>query len=308
MSVQQTAQNTVPGAVPDTVPEAFGKPSGTDPRPFSLLWMQTLALVVMKILVERGINFQRFNYRDNEEIIRKIIFEVRGIKTWAKSRAWKKYDLKKFYTEFVVPIKNKVRGIVPLKLPKTPSGKFNKEAFRIVAEKLKDRILQTQKNEEAFRRNALKMFGLKKWDRSKFQGKLTFLKFFKNYVLFSTRNINICRREGDFHGVPRDDVFSLGFSIDYRHLSAINFVVPDLSHEDVCTLCLESIDPSDPNKIFVSACNHKFHYECVRVGYEHLFVNEYRKKFKCPNCRQHSNCGRVVPNHEMHNQQANWRF
>ena len=249
--------------------------------------MEKLAPKVWIKFRQKHIKF--WYYYDNKEIIRKIIFEVAGIKTWAKSRAWRKYDLEKFYSRFVrtYNIPPNVEGIVPLKLPRTSSGKFNKEACQMVAEELRLRSGYTEKNEEAFRRNALKMFGLKKWDRSKFQGKLTFSKFFKNYVLHYTQDINICRRQGDFHGEPRN-VLPLSYSIDYQYLRAYNAVVPDLSDEDVCSLCLESIDPSDPNKIFVSACNHKFHYECVREGFQHLFVG-YRKNFKCPNCRQHSN-------------------
>ena len=306
MEVQPpTVQNTASKAVP----EAVGKPSGTVPGFFSKPWMQELAPKVRKKIVERGLKFGMSIFFDNKEIIRKIIFEVGGIKTWAKSRAWKKYDLKKFYRTFVVDyaaLWRKVRGIVPLKLPKTSLGRFNKEALRMVAKKLKYRACNTEKNEESFRRNALKMFGLKKWDRSKFEGKLTFSKFFKNYVLNYTREINICRQRGDFNGEPRN-VLSLGFSINYQYLSGCNAVVPDLSDEDVCSLCLESIDPSDPNKIFVSACNHKFHYECVREGFQHLFVG-YRNNFKCPNCRQHSNFDRVVPNNEMYYQQDDWRY
>jgi hypothetical protein len=315
MSAQTlTVPNTVPeavatasNAVPDTVPEAVGKPSGTEPRKFSLPWMRELALQVRKKIREKGI--KNLNYFVNKEIIRKIIFEVGGFQTWAKSRAWKKYDLKKFYSKFVVEnytIRNKVLGIVPLKLPRTSSGKFNKEAFRIVAEKLRYRACITEKNEEAFRRNALKMFGLKKWDRSKFQGKLTFSKFFKDYVLHDTEDVNICCREEDFRGETREEL-PLDYSIDYRRLIACNAVVPELSDDDICSLCLDEIDTSDPNKVFVSACNHKFHYECVRGGYEHLFVG-YRRYFKCPNCRQHSNVDRVVQDNDMYNQQDNWRY
>lgn len=313
MSTQTlTVPNTVPEAVPEAVataskavPETVGKPSGTVPGIFSKPWMQDLAPKVRKKIVERGFNFKRFN--DNKEIIRKIIFEVGGIKTWAKSRAWKKYDLKEFYRTFVVDytLRRKVRGIVPLKLPRTPSGKFNKEAFRMVAQELRNRACHTEKNEEAFRRNALKMFGLKKWDRSKFQGKLTFSKFFKDYVLHYTEDVNICCREEDFRGETREEL-PLDYSIDYHYMSGCNTVVPDLSDEDVCPLCLDEIDPSDPNKVFVSACNHKFHYECVRAGYEHLFVG-YRRYFKCPNCRQHSNVDRVVPDNEIY-QQEDWRY
>jgi len=306
MSVQLlTVTNTVPEAVSTAskaVPEAVRKPSGTKPGPFSLPWMQDLVPKVRKKLVEFGIKFQRDNYLDNKEIIRKIIFEVGGIKTWAKSRAWKKYDLKKFYSKFVVnyTIGSKVRGIVPLKLPKTPSGKFNKEAFRIVEKKLRFSACKKEKNVKAFRRNALKMFGLKKWDRSKFQGKLTFSKFLKNYVLYKL-DINICRRQGDFNGEPRN-VLPLSSFINFDKLIRYNLIVPNLSDEDDCSLCQESIDPSDLNKIFVSACNHKFHYDCVRAGYEYLFVNGSRT-FKCPNCRQHSNIERVLPNDDMYYQQ-----
>ena len=289
------------------VPEAVGKPSGTEPREFSKHWMQELALQVRKKLREKGIT--NLNYSGNNEIIRKIIFEVGGFQTWAKSRAWKKYDLKKFYRTFVVKndtIGNKVLGIVPLKLPRTSSGKFNKEASRMVAQELRNRACHTEKNEEAFRRNALKMFGLKKWDRSKFQGKLTFSKFFKDYVLHDTLDVNICCREEDFRGETREEL-PLVYSIDCRSFIACNPVVPELPDEDVCSLCLESIDPSDPNKVFVSACNHKFHYECVRAGYEHLFVG-YRRRFKCPNCRQHSNIDRVVPNNELNYLEEWWRY
>ena len=279
-------------------------------KQFSKRWMHELAAEVRKKFRVINFDFQNSFYHvgKNKEIIRKTIFEVGGFKTWSKSRAWKKYDLKKFYYNFVRDdlIKHKVRGINPLKLPKTLSGKFNNEAFLKVAKELRNRVHHTQKTEEAFRRNALKMFGLKKWDRSKFQGEITFSKFLKNYVL-RTDEVNICRQEGDFRGNSRE-VLPLSPSINFRYLRLLEYSIPVLSDEDVCSLCLESIDPSDPNKVFVSACNHKFHYECVKEGYEHLFINtlitsrntfRISRKFKCPNCRQHSDCDRVIsnPNH-----------
>ena len=249
----------------------------------------TLEKLADEVFLEmRRIGFNpNTSFKQGKDKIYKIILSTAGINTWPKKKAYKECTLKKFYNTFIRNVSTHYDSIVPVNgLTKTPSGCFTKNALKIVSWKLHRTFFgNLDRTAELYFQATLKMFGLKKWDKSKFEGNMTFSHYFKNYIL-KKKNVSICRRKEDFFCQERVIHKTTPF-IDYLNLTYVEPIIHKGKNE-CCSICLDKIDYSKPNEVFTTCCNHSFHYECIKEGQYYLFTN-YTNLFKCPFCRQLSN-------------------
>jgi hypothetical protein len=230
--------------------------------------------------------------KQGQKQIREVVLEVAGLKTWAKGKAWKKLTIKTFFNKFV---KRKKRiqlnsGTVPLKLEKSKSGRFTKKSLKKFGTVLGHKYFG-ERTHESFLTNALKMLGLKTWNRKLMPSNLTFTQFLRKFVL-QTIVINPSRQDKDWSMHRARTPIEEG--INYRICR--EFVIKtEKGRNDTCPLCLEDL-PEDQNEVFTAVCEHSICYKCSRDGHQYLFDYE---AYNCPLCRQRSTMDGIISNHSV---------